>query len=152
MKASARDSAKIICYNCQQSWHKNAECKNSTKTPVDLSGRWCHNCKSRTHDTKFCRKWNGNSSKSLSEVNDTDGQDQTFAFAVRNEERNKSANSLLVDCGAMVHIINDEDKFIRFDENFNASSHIIELADGSTTSGIVSGRGDANVLINNVSG
>ena len=38
----------------------------------------------------------------MSEINDTNGQDQTFAFAVRNEEINQSVNSLLVDCGATV--------------------------------------------------
>ena len=53
---------------------------------------------------------------------------------------------------SLVHIINDKDKFIRLDENVDASSHFIELADGSRTSGIVLGRGDANVSIDNVSG
>ena len=40
-------------------------------------------------------------------------------------------SDLLVDAGVTSHIINDKSKFIAFDGNFDLSSHVIELADGS---------------------
>ena len=35
------------CFLCKKKGHKASECRQR---------RWCENCKSRTHDTKFCRK------------------------------------------------------------------------------------------------
>ena len=52
-------------------------------------------------------------------------------------------NSLLVDTGATSHIIKDISKFISFDEEYDPSGHIIELADGTRTTGWVKGRGVA---------
>ena len=59
---------------------------------------------------------------------------------------------VLVDCGATTHIINDRSKFVKFDETFDPQNHLKELADGSRTSGVVSGRGNVSVLVRDVNG
>ena len=63
-------------------------------------------------------------------------------------------NNLLVDTGATSHIINDKSKFIAFDDfdgNFDSSSHVIELADGSKAN-VVTGKGVAKVELYDVNG
>ena len=52
-------------------------------------------------------------------------------------------------CGATVHIVKKETKFVKFDENFDPYSHFTELADGSRTYNIVS---DASILLHDVNG
>ena len=53
--------------------------------------------------------------------------------------------------GATSHIINDSSKFINFDNNFDPSTHFMELADGSK-SNVVLGRGNAKVKLYDVRG
>ena len=75
----------------------------------------------------------------------------TFTVSDSNTKRcGKNINdNLLVDTGATSHIINDRSKFIAFDRNFDPSSHVIELADGSN---VVTGKGDAKGKIYDVNG
>jgi hypothetical protein len=54
---------------------------------------------------------------------------------------------MLVDCGATTHIVCDESRFIRFDGNFDPSSHFIELADRRRTNNIALKSGDACVKL-----
>ena len=58
----------------------------------------------------------------------------------------------MVDCGATTHIVTDKSKFVQFDESFVAENHYIELADGSRTNGVVSGKGTASVLLHDSEG
>ncbi|PIK57781.1 hypothetical protein BSL78_05307 [Apostichopus japonicus] len=62
-------------------------------------------------------------------------------------DRVHEAKGLLVDCGATTHIINDESKFVRFEDNFNPSDHYIELADGSRNNNVAIKRGDAQISL-----
>ena len=60
----------------------------------------------------------------------------SFAFTISEHaslsvERGKIIPNLLLDTGATSHIINDKTKFVDFDQKFNASTHFIELANGS---------------------
>lgn len=93
-------NTKIKCYVCQQPGHKADQSPRSKK--------WCHHCKTRTHNTKDCRKKNqqrenNNSAKGVQE------QRQSFVFqrsdvpAENNVDYVKA--SLLVDCGVTTHII-----------------------------------------------
>lgn len=43
---------------------------------------------------------------------------------------------LMVDCGATSHIVTDIAKFRRFDDEFKAGTHCIELADGTRCKGV----------------
>ena len=139
--------AKIRCYACRQLGHKADQCTKSKK--------WCKHCKSRTHNTNECRKKDHeqhyDGAKSAQEK--PSKPQRSFLFQVTDEPEDEGDNiscmkaSLLVDCGATTHIINDESKFIRFENDFNSSVHFIELADGSRHNDIALKRGDANVVL-----
>ena len=47
MKLNFRQPSQVICYLCKKRGNKAADCKQK---------RWCDDCKSKTHDTRFCRK------------------------------------------------------------------------------------------------
>ena len=55
-----------------------------------------------------------------------------------------------MDTGATSHVINDSSKFINFDDNFDPSTHFMELADGSKSN--VLGKGNAKVKLYDVRG
>lgn len=53
----------------------------------------------------------------------------------------------MVDCGATSHIVTDLAKFKRFDEEFQAETRCVELADGTRCKGVAERRGDAQVCL-----
>ena len=86
-----------------------------------------------------------------------DYDDDSFVFKVSVSEKDcvYSVNhdvDYLVDCGATTHIITDPKKFIKLDENFNPNNHVIELADCSRKSGLVTAKGDAQIKIQDSEG
>ena len=136
----------MLCWVCNKPGHKAYECRNNTKTTGrKTKSRWCGVCKNSTHDTKYCRK--KDFLKTLTNF-DNEQQEQSSDYAFKASDiKVNTPNSLLVDCGATAHIINDKSKFLNFDKEFDATKHLIELADGSRTNGIVKGKGDAEVLL-----
>lgn len=52
---------------------------------------------------------------------------------------------LLVASGASTHIMTDEEAFIRFDKTFQHKNHIMQLADGTRTTGKVQKNGGAQI-------
>lgn len=67
-----------------------------------------------------------------------DVRSHNFAFKASCSKPSPICNdTLLVDCVATIHITTDKSKFVKFDEEFKPTSHTIELADGSRTTGIV---------------
>ena len=130
--------------------HKSAECWSKT------SERWCSNCKSKTHETKNCRKKKDAAKTAAEKTTSSENNEHTFAFTSKDTINksginNKSNSSLLVDTGATSHIINDKSKFVDFDKEFNPSAHVIELADGSKPN-VVLGKGNAKVKLYDVNG
>lgn len=151
----------ITCYSCGNKGHKSFECKNKNKSAFSSNKhkRWCEICKNTSHDTQYCRK--KNSTQSVSVDTRQRQNDDSYAFKVSvsvNSNvnvgiKNKTDKSrLLVDCGATAHIINDHSKFICRDKNFDSSKHVIELANGSRSYGIVSAKGDAKVSVLDANG
>ena len=61
-------------------------------------------------------------------------------------------NSLLVDTGATAHIIKDVHRFDSFSKNQNPSEHVIILADGTRTKGMVRGTGTATYTVHDTRG
>ena len=123
---------------CKKVGHKAYECKQNK--------RWCTICKSKSHDTKVCRRRSdtvNNISQEEHEVN--------YYFKVDVEPHveisgNDNVN-LLVDCGATTQIVNDLSQFICFDKDFNPDEHYIELADGSRSNNIALRKGTAKVTL-----
>lgn len=133
----------VTCYGCGGQGHLRRNCNQKPR-------RWCQVCASNTHDAKFCRR--RDHVKIISAENDD------FVFKVSSTaervhiddfENDCSnvyvVNSLLVDCGATTHIVNDRNNFVSFNEKFDMSRHCIELADGSSLNGIVKQKGTACV-------
>ena len=59
---------------------------------------------------------------------------------------------MLVDCGATSHIVNDESMFLKFDSEFDAERHVIEIADGTRCAGVVKGKGVATLFLTSSDG
>ena len=142
----------------------------STSSPAATGQRWCKHHKSHSHDTEFCRAFKSNSAKLVSDTPHFDDSDNSHSFVFKTENKclsefsdkdisnrpnidvSASCRPMLVDCGATSHIMSDKDKFENFDNNFNSKNHIIELADGSKTSGGVLGKGNASVSLHDNKG
>jgi len=142
------DAKSVQCFVCRKYGHKSYECKSrqgKSQAQAARKTRWCDTCKSTTHDTKQCRK--KDTVKSVIEALPPD----SYAFQV-SECQSICQDSLLVDCGTTVHIITQRSKFTSFEQNFDAGSHCIKLADGSRSSGIVQSRGTANVYVRGMDG
>ena len=116
--------------------------------------------KSKTHDTKFCRK-KADTAKIVTErkadISDTDHDSEdkvNFYLKVGSDPNTETVEpenvNLLVDCVATKHI-NDESKFVFF-ENFNPNDHYIELADGSRTNNVAMKKGTAKLYLQDTDG
>ena len=136
-------SRDIVCHKCKQVGHIARYCESKSKL-------WCSFCRKSNHTDSTCRS-KGKAKKAsrdkahvVTTAADADEQLQ-FAFKVNTEDRDVSQSfSLLVDCGATAHIINDKSRFINFDESFCPDKHYVELANG-TKFNLALARGDATV-------
>ena len=154
MKLKVRDerSANIKCYTCGMMGHKSFECKER---------KWCGVCKSSSHSEESCRrkqKYNRNDTAVKCVQNKYTGENEihdeevSFIFMTSEENNDSKNDSLLVDCGATAHIINEERYFISFDESYQPENHFIELADGSRSNNVAKKRGTAVVSIQDENG
>ena len=137
------------CFKCGKKGHRSKDCYSKEK-------KWCHKCKNSTHSTRDCRKVKPakDAANKSAEKKENIVSSHSFVFTFNEQElstRGKTTPNLLLDTGATSHIIVDRDKFVNFDEKFNASSHFIELADGSKAN-VCLGRGNARVKLYDVNG
>ena len=58
----------------------------------------------------------------------------------------------LVDSGATKHVTNDDSRFISTDNDFKPHNHVIELADGSTATGVAIKKGTIEIALQNSEG
>ena len=132
------------CFTCEKKGHKSSECWMKTE-------KWCSMCKTKTHNTKDCRKRKDGAKLAAENREDS----RTFVFGLKdkgnNQDRGEINPNLLIDTGATSHIITDRSMFLNFDEQFDPSNHFIELADGSKAN-VVVGRGNAKVKLYDING
>ena len=136
-------------FKCGKKGHKSKDC--FPKEP-----KWCHKCKNSSHSTRDCRKLKPakDTAKKSAENEENITSSHSFVFTFNEQElstRGKTTPNLLLDSGATSHIIVDREKFLDFDDKFNASSHFIELADGSKAN-VCLGRGNARVKLYDING
>ena len=156
VKSEANDTASgasggFKCFRCHRYGHKANECKSKNLG----TRRWCDHCRSSTHDTSYCRGRRDmkDSAKAVGDSHEYgDGGGHSFAFKVDHVQGTRPGKSLLVDCGATTHIMNDPSKFITFDESFDSSKHFIEVADGRRANNIATKRGTAKTYVVDNSG
>ena len=143
------------CFKCGRKGHKSSECYSNK-----VVDKWCQRCQNKTHNTKDCRARKADTAKTASEFQSqrekehlkTNTVEHYFTFAIKDQKGvGKKQTSLLLDSGATSHIITEESKFVKFDSNFNAKDHVIELADGSKAN-VVLGRGNAKVKLYDING
>eukprot|EP00794_Sanderia_malayensis_P006415 gene6415-7146_t len=140
------------CFKCGEKGHTSRNCQS--RTAVNKVTKWCSKCRSPTHNTKDCRKTQGDAAKKTEEKQKEEEEEEIhdFAFSFKDEEvRSKRTSELLLDSGATSHIIVDREKFVSFDDNYNSSNHFIELADGSKAN-VVQGKGRAKVKLYDAKG
>ena len=153
-------NSQVKCYACGKLGHISKDCRNKnqeSRSKPNRPKRWCSNCKSATHFTTQCRNNKETKKDTAKNVNSemASNDQQDFAFCTYTEgypDDKVCDKKLLVDTGATAHIISEKEKFVNFDENFNPKKHMIELADGSRTSDIVQGKGDAYLMLHDSSG
>ena len=101
----------IVCYRCKQVGLMARSCENKPKL-------WCSFCRKSSHTDSTCRskgKLSKNSKDEVHVVTATDDHQFAFKIDVGNHEKpGARLESLLVDCGATAHIVNDKRKFTRF--------------------------------------
>eukprot|EP00795_Rhopilema_esculentum_P005613 gene5613-10823_t len=139
----------IVCYTCGKPNHKSTdpECPEYGKKK-----KWCHYCKTNTHNTDVCRK-KKDSVKSVAESAAKESPEQhSFIFKIGCSQDEifceaHDIKTVLVDCGATTHVVKDKSYFINMDSNFDSEKHFIELADGSRIRNTAQGRGDARICL-----
>ena len=135
------------CFTCNKPGHFSKSCP-------EKRNKWCRICRNSSHITKNCRRKSNANFVDADEDNLSTNELFLASSATSDDSHRNPADrcSLLVDCGATTHIINDRNAFESFDGDFDASKHAVQLADGSRTSGIVSGRGTANIGLTDAEG
>lgn len=137
-----------ICFNCQLPGHIAKDCKKPKKK------LWCGICRKNNHSEKTCRR-NKKSVDKVNEVGDLCGENEhSFAFKASTPDCKilGRRNTLLVDCGATTHIVNDETMFSKFDPSFKPEKHFIELANGEKSNNIALKRGHVTIIIRDSTG
>ena len=118
-------NSKIKCYTCKQFGCKSDQCPKSKK--------WCNNCKTRTHNTKDCRKKDhgqqSDGAKYARERPQKQEDRNAFMFQVTDDLSNSKDTKCLmarlsVDCGATTLVINNEKNFVSFENNFDPNIHL----------------------------
>ena len=151
-----QNNFQVKCFSCGKLGHISRECSSKIQGQR-TSKRWCLYCKSGTHFTAQCRykkEVKKDTAKNVSSEPAT-GDQKDFAFCTYTDEYSEGkvcGKSLLVDTGATAHIISEKENFVSFEETFNPGKHMIELADGSKTNGVVQGKGDACIMLHDSDG
>ena len=149
----------VTCFQRGKPGHIAPFCYSKDKGKNER-GHWCNTCHHPSHSDKTCRRKGKNKTDKVKKASGTSGdQDEevehSFVFetnAHASERATGKANALLVYCGATTHIINDESKFNRVDDNFTPDKHYIELADGTRSNNVALKRGDVEITIMDTTG
>ena len=137
--------------------HRSFECNKAkcyrNNNNNNNNNKWCNNFRSSSHTDRTCRRkqetWEDHANHARDDYFTQEDENHAFLFCMSEDDYlcKVKDDSLLVDCGATTHIVNDESHFISIDENYKPENHYIELADGSRTNNIAKKRGTVAVNI-----
>jgi transposase InsO family protein len=155
MQISGKPKGKLVCFTCNTPGHRWEQCpngdppnnnqrnhpsqtreRNNSRNPRN---QWCGNCRNSSHSEAQCRRRPQNPRDRINHVRFedevTEDGDHSYAFMNRDicciaPNHDVKPDLLLVDCGATSHMINDESKFIDFDNTFKPEKQSVELVDG----------------------
>ena len=137
-------AADVVCFRCGLKGHMARTCQRKL---------WCAHCRSTTHRDATCRRQRRRDDAKRATEESTGDQDE-YAFKLSDaaadfqpSRGDVNVRGLMVDCGATSHIVTDLAKFKRFDSEFQAETHTVELADGTKCKGVAERRGDAEVYL-----
>lgn len=146
------------CNACGKPNHKSHECRVRSELMCDYCNKPYHVeavCYQKKNDSKTNPQQH--TANTLSNVSSTDST-STFSFTTSlqtssDDSANKAGqhaigkHKLLVDCGATCHIVNNPDRFVKYDTMFNPHQHYIELADGRRSNELAVAKGEAQFEI-----
>ena len=133
----------VTCLQCGKPRHIARFCYSKDKGKNE-GGHWCNRCHNSSHSDKTCLLKGKNKTDKVKKASGTSGDhdeevEHSFVFetnAHASERTTGKANALLVVFGATAHIINNESKFNRVNDNFTPYKHYIELADGTRSNNV----------------
>lgn len=134
------------CFICEKVGHKARDCRYKDKKMQRSFPRAANSVQGSNKVATITDS--EQSSTSRSRKNPKPAKEERDTFVLRVSEclpQDIRQKGLLVDSGASAHILTSEGAFIRFDETFQPKNHVMELADGTRTSGIVQRKGDAEI-------
>ena len=137
-----------ICQSCGKKGHNSSDCYSKGRLK-------CGHCHLNGHVEVVCRrkKRDQQQHSTPEDTAKTSQSANSFAFKVDADNCNTTAdskinvNTLMVDCGATSHVVNNKSAFISYDDSFVAKRHFIELADGHQTNQVVQAKGTAQYTV-----
>ena len=124
----------INCYSCGVAGHRSFECNKAkgycnNNNNNNNNNKWCNNCRWSSHTDRTCRRkqetWEDHASHACDDYFTQEDQNHAFLLCMSEDDYlcKVKDDSLLVDCGATTHIINDDSHFISIDENYKPENH-----------------------------
>ena len=126
------------CNSCGKTNHTSRNCRVKAKLK-------CTFCEKPGHVESVCFQKRRDGA-----IKQNTASNVSFSFSLTDKTMSSSAHrphSLLVDCGATCHIVNDPNSMIEYDDSFNPSRHYIELANGHRSNTIATAKGTAKFTI-----
>ena len=136
--------------------HKHQEAIDSTKAVIDSASYTTTTTgPSSSQQHQGCSD-SPTEDKLLTFDSDSDTERDIYLLATHQvsdgETKSISPTSLIVDTGASKHLIKDLSLFSKLEMDDSQSKHSIRLANGTTSTGIVRGRGQASLQLKDTTG
>lgn len=133
------------CMACGGKNHNTRDCRSKSRLN-------CGYCKINGHLESVClKKKRDNTGNGYNRPSNSANSSYAFLLNhcnnIQSQKREPDTFSLMVDCGATSHLINNSERFVSYDKTFQPDKHFIELADGHQSNQLVVAKGTAEYTI-----